>query len=208
MSPCQEAEGQPRAVCSPRLCSGMTAAREKRAQPCEAKALLAGRRAAAGRKGEEVLGGGPGNCNSLWMGWTGRGGERLQPSTFINLPSSPTGWSRGCSLSPHVRRDPAQLRRGGAAQPCQLRSAQTIAAWAAQVPQLLPMRTLLRGLSDPEPNPFSLMAVAAKINLTQSCPLALKALFGFISLLNQPRATGSSSPSASEGRTRPLGFLQ
>lgn len=59
---------------------------------------------------EEVAGGRPGNCNSLWMGWTGPGGDRSQPSTSINLPSSPTGWSRGCSLSAGVRRDPVQLR--------------------------------------------------------------------------------------------------
>lgn len=77
---------------------------------------------------EEVAGGRPGNCNSLWMGWTGRGGDRSQPSTSINLPSGPTGWSRGCSLSAGVRRDPVQLRRGSTARPAQLRSAQAVAA--------------------------------------------------------------------------------
>lgn len=79
-------------------------------------------------EGEEVPGGRPGNCNSLWMGWTGWGGERSQASPSINLPSGPTGWSRGCSLSPRVRRDPAQLCRGGAAWPGELRSLQAIAA--------------------------------------------------------------------------------
>lgn len=40
---------------------------------------------------------GPGNCNSLWMGCTGRGGERSQASTSINLPS---GRQAGAAAAP------------------------------------------------------------------------------------------------------------
>lgn len=125
--------------------------------------FAAGQRAAARRKVEEVLGGRPGNCNSLWTGWPGRGGERSQPSTFINLPSGPTGWSRGCSLSPRVRRDPAQLRRGSAAWPAQLWSVQNIAAQAAQAPGHLPALTLLNSLCDPEPNPISNLQLCSRL---------------------------------------------
>lgn len=50
------------------------------------------------------------------------------------------------------------------------------------------------GLSGPEPNPLSIPMAAPEINLTQSCPLALKALFGLTSPLNRPNTTGSSSP--------------
>lgn len=62
---------------------------------------------------------------------------------------------------------------------------------------------LSHGLSDPEPNPLSIPTAAPEINLTQSCPLALKALFGLTSPLNRPNTTGSSSPWGQGGGGEP-----
>lgn len=88
---------------SPRRCPGpgagqSLAAGHQPGQPsssghCRARTALLRRE----EEGEEVPGGGPGNCNSLWMGWTGRGGERSQASTSINLPS---GRQAGAAAAP------------------------------------------------------------------------------------------------------------
>lgn len=71
------------------------AGRLQRALPCEdSPSQAAAPRRKRGRRCRE---GGPGNCNSLWMGWTGRGGERSQASTSINLPS---GRQAGAAAAP------------------------------------------------------------------------------------------------------------
>lgn len=64
---------------------------------CRARTALRRRRPRGGRGGGRCREGGPGNCNSLWMGWTGRGGERSQASTSINLPS---GRQAGAAAAP------------------------------------------------------------------------------------------------------------
>lgn len=114
-------------------------------------------------------------------GWAGlaRVASARSPSSSINLPSGPTGWSRGCSLSLPVS-GVIQPNCAEAAGPGQASSARhkpsqpgrlpdklshdRHAPWAVCGAQPPPAPRLLHGQSDLEPNPLSVPEVAPGIN--------------------------------------------
>lgn len=182
MPPCGKAEARPAALPSPRRWAGPgsgapdRAAQLQRALPCEDSPPQAG--GSGEEAGEEVPGGGPGNCNSLWMGWTGRGGERSQASTSINLPS---GRQAGAAAAPALPVSgmiqpncaaPA-LHGQGSGQGFDHRSGQRSGQRAPSRPHPALPAGLPHACGDPQPKPPQIPAAAPELNLIPSCPVAL-----------------------------------